>query len=231
MMNGVVVGLVEDNVDPQQMGRIKVKYPVDHEDAPKSWWIRQMSPMAGKNRGLVMLPDVGTEVLVGFSYRTQSPYLLGGLYNGGADKPKPYANEDGNDDHRRFWSRNSHWIDIDDTSGAERIELTSTTDGEAIYQELHSANKVITEKVKKDIIHEAKETMSFKCKDFELECDASISITVTGGTGVFRADQTATWSSGTTQSYKATKVDINGGSPGSPSSALATPAHKHPPTK
>lgn len=231
MMNGVVVGLVIDNVDPQKMGRIKVKYPVDHESPPETTWIRQMSPMAGKNRGLVMLPDVGTEVLVGFSYRTMSPYLMGGLYNGGEDKPKPYANEDGNDDHRRFWSRNSHWLDIDDTSGAERIELTSTTENNAIYQELHSAKKIITEKVEKDIIHEAKETMSFKCKDFKLETDATISITVTNGTGVFRADSSATWKSGSTQTYKATKVDINGGSPGSPGTPKTFPAHKHPPTK
>ena len=87
MINGVVVGLVVDNKDPEQMARVKVKYPVDAETPPESTWIRMMTPMAGKLRGMVMLPDIGTEVLVGFAYRTLTPYMVGALYNGGADKP------------------------------------------------------------------------------------------------------------------------------------------------
>lgn len=230
MMNGVVVGLVVDNVDPDTNGKIKCKYPVDHDSPPETWWLRLMSPMAGKSRGLVMLPDVGTEVLIGFAYRTSAPYIVGALYNGGEDKPKPYANEDGNDDHRRFWSRNSHWLDIDDTPGAERIEFINTTDTNAIYTELHSAKKIITMKSKKDKIVEAVETISFKCKDFKIDADNNIEMEA-GVKGVFRADATAKWDSGGQQVYKAAKVDINGGSPGSPSTPLTLPTHKHPPTK
>ncbi len=230
MMNGVVVGLVVDNVDPDSNGKIKCKYPTDHESPPETWWLRLMSPMAGKKRGLVMLPDVGTEVLIGFAYRTMAPYIVGALYNGAEDKPKPYANEDGNDDHRRFWSRNSQWLDIDDTPGAERIEFINTTENDAIYTELHSANKVVTMKTKKDFIVEAVETVSFKCKDFKLEASNSIAMEACM-TGVFTAGASAKWESGTTQLYKAGKVDINGGTPGQPTPPKALPPHKHPPTK
>ncbi|MFN7143834.1 MAG: phage baseplate assembly protein V, partial [Myxococcota bacterium] len=104
MINGIVVGIVVDNVDPDKMGRVKVNFPVDGETPPESTWVRMIWPMAGKLRGWVILPDVGTEVVVGYAYRTMSPYVLGAVYNGGDDKPKVYANEDGNDDHRRFWS-------------------------------------------------------------------------------------------------------------------------------
>jgi uncharacterized protein involved in type VI secretion and phage assembly len=204
------------------MHRIKVNYPTDHDTAPETTWVRQLSPNSGKQRGLVILPDVGTEVVIGFSYRTLTPYMIGAVYNGGDDKPKPYANEDGNDDHRRFWSRNSHWIDFDDTSGAERIEIKSTSENNAIYQELHSANKIITQKVEKHIIHEAKETVSFKCKDWKLEATQSIKIEA-GTSAVFRADTSAKWESSGISTYKASKVDINGGSPGSPSSPSPSP--------
>lgn len=230
MMTGVVTGIVIDNVDPEGMHRVKVNYPVDHGTAPETYWVRQMSMMAGNKRGLVILPDIGTEVVIGFAYRTLTPYMLGAVYNGGDDKPAPYANEDKDNDHRRFWSRNSHWIDFDDTPGKERIELKSTTENEAIFQELHAADKIITQKVGKDIIHEAKETVSFKCKDWKLEADNSISITA-GTSAVFKATSGANWESTGSSTYKAAKVDINGGSAGSPTAPLTTPTHAHPPRK
>jgi hypothetical protein len=156
--------------------------------------------------------------------------MVGAVYNGNEDQPKPYANEDGNDDHRRFWSRNSHWIDFDDTSGAERIEMKSTSENNAIYQELHAANKVITQKVEKDFIVEAKETMSFKCKDWKLEATASIAISA-GSTAVFEATASGDWEATGSAAWKGAKVDLNGGSPLSSKTATPSPAHKHPPKK
>lgn len=229
MMNGVVVGLVVDNKDPDKTGKIKIKFPVDNESAPESSWIRQSTPMAGNSMGLMMLPDIGTEVLIGYSYKTLSPYMIGALYNGAADPPV-YANEDGKDDHRRFWSRNSHWLDFDDTSGKERIELIATSENKAIYQEFHSANKIITTKVEKDFIMEAKETISMKCTDFELKADMEISVKA-GSDFISNAGANGTVKSGAMQTYKGATVDINGGSPGSATAAKAHPPHKHPPKK
>ena len=73
MINGVVVGIVKDNVDPDKMGRILVEFVVDGQEAPSSSWCRLLSPMAGAARGLVMLPEAGTEVIIGFAARTLSP--------------------------------------------------------------------------------------------------------------------------------------------------------------
>lgn len=230
MINGVVVGIVIDNVDPHQIGRVKVNYPVDAATPPSSGWIRMLSPMAGKLRGLVAIPEVGTEVVIGFAYRTMSPYVLGAVYNGAADQPKTYANEDGNDDHRRFWSRNSHWIDFDDTAGTERIEIKATSENNAVYLELHSANKVITQKAAKDIINESVGSVSLKCVDFKVDASASVAMSA-GTSAVFAADASAKVKGTTMLTLKATKVDINGGSPGKPTEILATPAHKHPPSK
>ena len=73
MINGVVVGIVTDNKDPDKMHRVKVQYPVDSGEKVESSWCRMMSPMAGAFRGLVMLPDVGTEVVLMFHGRTLAP--------------------------------------------------------------------------------------------------------------------------------------------------------------
>ena len=79
------------------------------------------TPCAGPYRGMVMLPDIGTEVALAFAYRSLTPYILGAVYNGTEDKPEPYHNDDGNNDKRIFWSRNDHMIVFDDTTGAEQV--------------------------------------------------------------------------------------------------------------
>jgi len=229
VINGVVVGIVVDNVDPDGMHRVLVSYPVAHSDEIKTSWCRMITPMAGQDRGLVMLPDVDTEVILGFAYRTLTPYVLGAVYNLGEDLPAPYANEDGNNDHRRFWSRNSHWIDFDDTEGDEHIRLTSTTDNEAIVQDLNAAQKTIEETVQQDIEHEAGMNMTFKCTDFNLEASASVDIKA-GTEAVFEAGASGTLDGGATLTCQAARIDINGGAPGTAQAPPATPTHSHPPT-
>jgi phage baseplate assembly protein gpV len=81
-----VVGVVTNNRDPDDMGRVRVHYPSLGPDA-ESAWARVLTPSAGNARGLLMLPVVGEEVLIGFEHDdTTRPYVLGSLFNG-ADKP------------------------------------------------------------------------------------------------------------------------------------------------
>jgi phage protein D len=80
--SSVVIGVVVDNKDPKNLGRVKVKYPtLSSKEA--GWWARIASPSAGKDRGLLMLPVVGDEVLVAFeSDDTRRPYVIGSVWNG-----------------------------------------------------------------------------------------------------------------------------------------------------
>ena len=234
MINGVVVGIVIDNVDPEKRARVKIRFPIGDVE---SSWCRMASPMAGNGRGLVMIPDIGTEVLVGFAYRSLSPYVIGALYNGGEDAPEPYKNDDGNNDKRVMWSRSSHLVIFDDTSGAEKVEIGATAGSRLdvtsapIYQTLDSSKKTITMYCEKNTVVEAKETISLKCKDFKLETDMTVEHKA-GQTAVYASGSTTDIKSSTTQEYKASKVDVNPGSPPpSPKPPLATPAHRHPPTK
>ena len=45
LMNGLVEAIVVDNVDPEELGRIKVKVPTLPE-TPDSYWARLSMPMA-----------------------------------------------------------------------------------------------------------------------------------------------------------------------------------------
>ena len=59
-----------------------MKYPALGDDVEGNW-ARIASVSAGNARGLMMLPVVGEEVLVGFEHEdTTRPYVLGSLFNG-----------------------------------------------------------------------------------------------------------------------------------------------------
>ena len=169
-MPGLVEALVVDNVDPDKLGRVKLKFPLLPE-TPESTWSRLVMPMAGRERGWMTIPEIGDEVLVAFVHGDiNNAIVVGAMFNG-VDTP-PYANEDGDNNLRVFQSRAGHRVTFDDTDGDERVELI--LHNEEIRVIWDAANKVIGVYSGKDIIVEAKETISVKCKDFILEAENSI---------------------------------------------------------
>lgn len=176
-MPGLVEALVVDNKDPAELGRVKVKFPTlpgsSGADMPESYWARLSMPMAGKERGWMTIPEIGDEVLVSFMHGDfNHAIVLGSVYNG-VDTP-PYANEDGENNLRVFQSRSGHRVTFDDTAGGERIELVSHNEEVRVIWD--AAEKTLSVYSGKDIILEAKETISMKCKDFVLEAKQSISM-------------------------------------------------------
>lgn len=90
----VVIAEVTNNNDPDGLGRVKLKFP-SLGDKLESWWARVASPSAGKDRGLLMMPIVGDEVLVAFEHGdTRRPYVIGSVWNGQA-KPNNLVQKDG----------------------------------------------------------------------------------------------------------------------------------------
>lgn len=127
---GLIVGLVSDVNDPEKQGRVKVQLPGLSDDYV-SYWARTVQPGAGKNRGWMVLPEVGDEVLVGFELGNfRRPYVLGGLYNG-VDVPASTGPEliDGGTgavNRRSMVSRLGHHIQLLDQQGsADGITLQS----------------------------------------------------------------------------------------------------------
>lgn len=92
----LVVGLVTNNkyggTQPSRADKavmVRVKYPSLDGGENEGAWARVLAVGAGKNRGQLMLPQVGDEVLIGFENGDpHRPYVLGALWNG-KDTPKP----------------------------------------------------------------------------------------------------------------------------------------------
>ena len=203
-MAGLVEAIVIDNVDPEQMGRVKVKYPM-LPDAPESYWARLVMPMAGKERGWVTIPEVDDEVLVSFIRGDiNNAIVVGSLYNG-KDTP-PYANEDGDNNLRVFQSRSGHRLTFDDTDGAERVELI--LHNEEIKVIWDSTEKVLSVYSGKDIILEAKENFSLKCKDFIVDASNSVNIQ-SGANTTLEAGANLNQQAGATMGLEASLIKLN----------------------
>ncbi len=162
---GVVVGIVTNNQDPDNMARVRVKFPWLSDD-DESWWARMAVPMGGSGRGTYFLPEVDDEVLVAFEHGdVRSPYVVGALWNG-KDAP-PTNNSDGKNNIRLIHSRSGHLVRLDDTDGDEKIEVIDKTGGNKITIK-SSDNSMSLECTGKMTLHAT--------AGMEITCDADIKI-------------------------------------------------------
>ncbi len=123
----IVVGLVTNNQDPEELGRVRVSYPAlgtDHE----GWWARVAGAAAGGRRGLLMMPQAGDEVLLGFEHDDEErPVVLGSVWNG-EGKPQELAHPDGS-----FALRSDKQVVVDaadaiSITAAQKLTLTAAGD-------------------------------------------------------------------------------------------------------
>ncbi len=122
---GVVPALVTNTQDPNDWGRVKVKFPWMTEDA-ESDWARVVGIGAGPGAGFCVVPNIGDEVLVAFIHGDFNyPIVLGGLWNGKDKLPDPTAGTPASDKPQvRTWrSIDGQWIVIDDKK--KKIEIMS----------------------------------------------------------------------------------------------------------
>lgn len=125
---GVVTAIVTNTKDPDEKGRVKVKYGwMGEAKEIESDWARVVSLMAGNDRGMHFLPEVDDEVLVSFEHgNINYPYVVGALWN---NKDKVIEkNKDGKNNIKMIKSRSGHTMTLDDTDGKEKfiIEDKST---------------------------------------------------------------------------------------------------------
>jgi uncharacterized protein involved in type VI secretion and phage assembly len=159
----LVVGIVTNNKDPEEMGRVRVKYPW-LSDQNESDWARLVAPMAGSGRGFLCLPEVDDEVLVGFEHGdVHHPFIIGALWNG-QDKPPITAGQaiggDGKVNQRVFKSRSGHTITLDDTAGGEKISIIDKTGSNKIV--VNSTDNSMEIKVQGNLTIEAQGKITMK---------------------------------------------------------------------
>lgn len=178
-IKGVAVALVTDNKDDEGLARVKVRFPW-HDKPTESYWARLATPMAGKERGLVMIPEVGDEVVVAFEREDlRFPFVLGALWNG-QEKP-PFTNSDGKNDWRLFKSRKKHRLLFDDgTKGVVELahekgrKVVLDDDGFSVEDDKGNVVKVNSNSGAMTI--EAKGQLNIKAASITIEATGTIEL-------------------------------------------------------
>jgi uncharacterized protein involved in type VI secretion and phage assembly len=96
--NGIVVGKVTDNKEPENtsLGRVKVQY-LAQPGQPESTWARVAGIGSGSNRGIMFHPEIGDEVIVGFEFNDmRRPIVLGSVWSGTDNNAESTTLPDGN---------------------------------------------------------------------------------------------------------------------------------------
>jgi len=170
---GVGLAVVTNNKDPDGLGRVKLKLPWLSDDM-ESNWARVATPMAGKEMGLYILPEVDDQVLVAFEHGDPAyPYVIGSLWNG-SQKP-PETNADGKNDVRLLKSRSGHIVRLNDKQGEETIEILDKSGKHSVV--ITTKDNSIAIKADADIkITSASGKVVIDAKEIELKAKAAIKV-------------------------------------------------------
>lgn len=176
---GVVIGVVTNTDDPEDVGRVKVKFPWLSEDV-ESNWCRVLGIGAGNKAGFYVMPEVGDEVVVSFEHGSISfPVVLGGLWNGNNQiPPEASGTRSGERPKARTWrSLSGHRITILDTSD-NKIEIETAAGMQVI---LDDANKAITLKNEQSTIKMENSKIEIKtAQDVTVESNGNLKIKAGG---------------------------------------------------
>jgi uncharacterized protein involved in type VI secretion and phage assembly len=177
---GVVIAIVDDNNDPDKYGRVRLKYPWMGDEAV-SYWARIAAPGAGKDYGMVWLPQVGDEVLVAFEHGdTNRPIVVGGLWNGTDVIPFDYGDLDnGKVTYCGWTSRTGHKISIFEGPSDAQIQLL-TANGE-VNVVLDDKNKEVRVETTGKIILDAQGDVEIKAGG-AMKLEATGQMTIKGAT-------------------------------------------------
>lgn len=182
LVAGVAPATVSANNDPLGVGRVKLKLPWRGDDFETDW-VRIVAPMAGGDRGVFFLPEVGDEVLVAFDRDDiRFPYVLGALWSQ-TDKP-PEKNADGKNDIRIIKTRKGHIVKFDDGArGSILIQLNDgqkkiRIDDDGILID-DGSNKVTLDAKAGSVSIEAMQRLSLKAPQITIE--SSMSMDLKGG--------------------------------------------------
>lgn len=188
--------IVTDNVDPEDLGRIKVKMPWQDSNGEETIWLRTLNQYAGKERGFYFVPEIEDEVLIGFEHGNfNNPYVMGSLWNG---KDKPDAWKDDKNNLKVIKTRSGNQIHFIDEDGKEEIKIMNKDANDPtneISLTLDAGGK-ISIKTKGDMVLSA---------DGDIEITSKKSITM-------KADESINMESGSGTKMKSseTTMEVNG---------------------
>jgi phage protein D len=175
---GTAIGIVTNVKDPDNQGRVKVKFPWLSEDE-ESTWARLISPMAGPGRGFQLVPEVDDEVVIVFERGDPNrPMIVGALWNGKDKTPlgSDAISGDGAVQKRLLQTRIGHKILLDDSDSSKSIVITDSAGNEVKWDASNSKIEVTS---KGDLTVHATGTLKLEGQAIEVKASGG-DVTVSG---------------------------------------------------
>jgi uncharacterized protein involved in type VI secretion and phage assembly len=186
-MEGVAIGIVTNNKDPEGLGRVKVRFPW-RENSRESYWARVVAVGAGKDRGFYWVPEVDDEVLLICDKKDiQHIFVIGSLWNG-KDKPAT-NNSDGENNTRLIRSRSGHELRVFDKKGQGQIQIKSekghtvTIDDQKSIVEIADqggSNKITIDINQNGITIQSGLSLTLKSQSISIEAGATLNLKASG---------------------------------------------------
>jgi uncharacterized protein involved in type VI secretion and phage assembly len=131
---GLYPAIVTDIVDPDRLGRVQVSFPWLGSDGDSvRAWATLLAPYADDNQGFVALPEVQTQVVVGFEAGDlHRPYVVGACWNGKEMMPVTATKPN---NKRLIRSRSGSVLEFDDTEGATKVTLSTSKGHKVVLDE------------------------------------------------------------------------------------------------
>ncbi len=168
-------GVVEDNNDPDGLGRVKVRLYWQRDTVTP--WLRIVVPYAGSSKGMYFIPEKGEEVMVSFEGgNAEIPFVIGSVYHGNM---KPANFKSNNNDIKAIQTRSGHIIELnDDENGNWGITIKDKNDNKV---QIDSKGKNINITALGKITLSAKDIDILAQDKLTLESGATIKANATDG--------------------------------------------------
>ncbi len=168
-------GIVTDNDDPDNRGRVKVKIEVLN-DKYQTDWIPVLSFLSGDNYGAFFTPGIDDQVIVGFMDSSfEEPFVLGGIWGDKQMPPEIKSGQSNNEKNNLKFikSKSGNMIIFDDTEGDEKIRILSGDDAKF---EIIKKDSLLTIETCNDILIDAKNSIKIQASEIEMVCENNIKL-------------------------------------------------------
>lgn len=216
---GLLNGVVKENYDEKHKGMVKVEYIMGEKNKKTSDWVRVMTPYGGKGYGNYWLPEINTEVIVGFVHGNLNiPVVLGCLWNNVDQHPEKTVNE--KNTVKTIMTKAGNKVTFSEEKGKETITIETPKSHKVILddekeaitlQDKEKHNSVVLDCKGGNVTVTAKKTLSFKVGSKEVWKADSNSVKITSGTIQLDASQSLKMKGQTVDaSGTSVKVKANG---------------------